>query len=119
MSNTILNIYDTDGELITFLPLVEGSIEGKPDRDGYYDINLTMRKEDIYRLGLSIMIMSRRDIMQNKELLKMMIDKCDDDIIGYEQVIERLREQIINCNKDEVESDEDEDDDGGWEYDWM
>jgi hypothetical protein len=111
-------MYNVDGELIASLPLVEGKIKADPGLGGYYNVDLTMKKEDIYRLGLSIMIMSKRDMMQNKELLKLMIKKYDEDVFGYEKVIERLREQIVNCNKVNDKSDE-EDDEDGWEYDWM
>ncbi len=116
MSNTILNMYNVDGELIASLPLVEGKIEGKPDRNGYYDINLTMNKSDLYRLGLSIIFMSRDDVMQSKELLESMIKDYNSDINEYNKIIDKLKEQIVNCGKKEFKC---EDDDDGWEYDWM
>jgi hypothetical protein len=119
-------MYNVDGELIASLPLVEGKIEGKPDRNGYYDIDLTMRKEDIYRLGLNIVFMSRHDILQSKELLESMVREYNNDIKEYNKIVDKLKEQIVDCSKKEYEGecedecDEDEDSyDDGWEYDWL
>lgn len=120
MSNTILNIYNTDGELILFLPLVEGKIEGSPNRDGYYDIDLIMNKSDLYKLGLNIILMSKNDIVQSKELLELMVGKYNNDINDYNKIVDKLKEQIVDCSKKEYKCEcEDECDDDGWEYDWL
>lgn len=120
MNNTRLNVYNTNGDLISSIPLVEGSIESNPGIGNGYDINLTMSKSDIYRLGLSIVFMSRRDILQSKELLESVVKEYNNDINGYNRIVDRLKEQIVDYSKVDNECDEeDEYDDDGWEYDWL